>query len=68
MDYLGILVALAPFIIICLASIVAAVLFIRKAIRNTVHRTRNIVLAIVFVMIPILLYTFLYVFGRVLTG
>ncbi len=35
-----------------------AIKFFRRAIKNETHKTRNIVLGIVFILIPILVYAF----------
>lgn len=68
MEISALVTALAPFIIIGLAFIALAVFFIWKAVKNEQHRIRNIVLAIVFALVPVLMYAFLYVLGRVITG
>ena len=62
------LTAFLPFIIICLVALVLVIVLIRGAVKNKEHRVRNIILAIVVTLIPILIYAGLYIFGRILTG
>ena len=68
MEYLLLIGVLAKYIIIGLASLVGAVVFLRKAIKNEEHRVRNIILAIAFFLLPILGYAFLYILGSIITG
>ena len=68
MEVLTLIVVLAKYIIIGLASLALAVVFLRKAIKNEEHRVRNIILAIVFFLLPILGYAFLYILGTIITG
>lgn len=58
----------AKYILIGLAFLVGAAVFLWKAVRHEEHRVRNIILAIVFFLLPILGYAFLYILGRVITG
>ena len=62
------IIAIAPFIIVGVLSIVAAIMLIRKAVREDTHRVRNILLAIALFLVPALMYGFLYVLGRIITG
>lgn len=68
MEVLLLIGVLAKYIIIGFAFIIAAVVFMRKAIINEEHRVRNIILAIVFFLLPILGYAFLYILGSIITG
>ena len=68
MEYWLLIGVLAKYIIIGLAFIVGAVVFLWKAINNEEHRVRNIILAIVFFLLPILGYAFLYILGSIITG
>ena len=68
MEILLLIGVLAKYIIIGLAFIAAAVVFIRKAVIHEEHRVRNIILAIVFFLLPILGYAFLYLLGSIITG
>ena len=68
MEVIALIVAFAPFIIICLAAVGAAILFFRKAARNETHKVRNIVIGVLSLMIPAVIYLCLYIFGRILTG
>jgi len=68
MEIISLIVGLAPFIIIGLASLGGAFLLFRKAVKSEIHRTRNILIAIGLLLIPVLGYVFLYILGRILTG
>ena len=68
MEILLLIGVIAKYITVDLAFIVAAVVFMRKAIINEEHRVRNIILAIVFFLLPILGYAFLYILGSIITG
>ncbi|MBQ9900764.1 MAG: hypothetical protein IJM51_00030 [Clostridia bacterium] len=59
---------IAKYIIIGLASLVGAVVFLWKAVKNEEHRVRNVILAIVFFLLPIVGYAFLYILGSIITG
>lgn len=63
-----VIIAVAPFIIVGVLSVVAAILLIRKAVSEDAHRVRNILLAIALFLVPVLMYGFLYVLGRIITG
>ena len=68
MEILLLIGVIAKYVIIGLGSLVGAVVFLRKAIKNEEHRARNIILAIVFFLLPILGYAFLYILGSIITG
>ena len=68
MEYWLLIGVIAKYIIIGLAFIVGAVVLLWKAINNEEHRVRNIILAIVFFLLPILGYAFLYILGSIITG
>lgn len=68
MEVLLLISVIAKYIIIGLASLVGAVVFLWKAVKNEEHRVRNVILAIVFFLLPIVGYAFLYILGSIITG
>ncbi len=62
------LFALAPLIIAALGFVAASIWFYYKAAKNETGRIKNIVIGTLFLLIPVMGYVFLYIFGRILTG